>query len=132
MCSNGTRAPRTFRVTVVSDQLLTAYLVYTTVANILVSHERDQGAATFAVKGSATVRGHDAVVFDDVFSDDSAAITAASSIASPLLSLLSNEFEQVELDASTSRSRPASSGGARRLRARGSIPTGPGRARPSG
>ena len=88
---------RTFRVTVVRDQLLTAYLVYTTVANILVSHERDQGAATFAVKGSATVRGHDAVVFDDVFIDDSAATTAASSIAAPLLSLLSNEFEEVEL-----------------------------------
>ena len=89
---------RTFRVNVVRDQVLTAYLVYTTVANVLLSYEREQGASTFAVKGSATVRGHAPVVYDNVFVDDSAPTTAASSIATPLLSLLSNEFEDVELE----------------------------------
>jgi hypothetical protein len=94
----GARTPRrAFKLGVVRDQLLTPLLAYAVVANIVVSHERSLGAATFTVKGSATVRGHDTIVFDDVFVGDSAATDAAASIAAPLLSLLGNEFEEVEI-----------------------------------
>jgi len=92
-------AGRTFRIGLARDELLTPLLAYTAVANVLQSYERALGAATFALKGRAAVRGHEPVIFDDVYIGGSPAIMASAAVSAPLAALMGNEFERVEIDA---------------------------------
>jgi hypothetical protein len=92
-------SPRTFRFGLAQDDLLTPLLAYTAIANVLQAHERSQGAATVAVTGRATVAGHEPVFYDDIFVEDSPAVTVASAIAAPLVTVMGNEFEPADLGA---------------------------------
>jgi hypothetical protein len=88
---------KAFRFEIVHDQMFTPLLTYVSLLNTLSAYEREFGAATFSVKGTATVRKHGEVSFEDVFTGDSPSVGAASYVVSPLNFLLSNDFEQVEL-----------------------------------
>ena len=89
---------RTFAFTVVKDQLLTPLLTLVGVLNTLQSYERQVGAATFAIKGQARVRGHAPVALDDVFSGDPPSLGAAMYIVSPISTLLQNDRAGVDVE----------------------------------
>ena len=88
----------TFAFQVVNDQMFTPLLTYTALLNTLFSYERQLGAATFIVKGKATVREHTDVLFEDVFAGQSPAVRVATYVAAPVISLLGNEFDPIELE----------------------------------
>lgn len=91
---NSRRMPsRTFSFQAVDDQLFTPLLTYLAVANVLTSYERQTGAATYAVKGDATVNGQ-RLTFDDVFVGDQGAANAAAYVSAPLTVLYRNANER--------------------------------------
>ena len=90
---------RTFNFDVVKDQLFTPLMTYSALVNTLLSYERQNGTATFAVTGSATLKDHGAVRFDNLFSGgDSPAISAAASVIAPVTALVNNDDEVVEIE----------------------------------
>lgn len=92
-------APRTFHFGVVDDQLFTPLMTYTTILNTIGSYERQMGTATYEVSGRASLRAHEPIAFDNLFSGDSASVGAASYIVAPITFLMDNEFEPVDLEA---------------------------------
>jgi hypothetical protein len=88
-----------FSYELANDQLFTPLLTYITIVNTLRSYEREFGAATFSVKGSAKVKGHGEIAFEDIFTGESPSLGAATYIAAPITFLLTNGFEPVELEA---------------------------------
>ncbi len=96
------RAPaRTFRFSVVNDQLFTPLLTYLAVANVLTSYERQTGAATYQVRGEARVGGQLPIRFDDVFFGDQGAANASAYVAGPLTALYRNATDPFSLDGIT-------------------------------
>ena len=93
------RAPKhTFEFGVVNDQLFGPLLTYASILNSLGSYERQYGATTFAVTGTAKVKKHDAITFNNVFSGDQAPVNAAAYIAVPITLLMSNDYEKVDIE----------------------------------
>ncbi|MCX6553110.1 MAG: hypothetical protein NTY02_19265, partial [Acidobacteria bacterium] len=91
-------ARRVFTLGIVDDALLTPLLTYTALANIVSSHERDFGPTTYALRGRATVAGHGALVFDDVYAGDQPGITAAAAVVGPIGALMTNDRERIRLE----------------------------------
>jgi hypothetical protein len=89
---------KTFAFQVVNDQLFTPLLTYVSILNTLSSYEREFGAVTFRVTGTAKLRKHGEVAFEDIFTGDSPSIGAASYVVAPLTFLLANDVEPVEVD----------------------------------
>jgi SpoIVB peptidase S55 len=89
---------RTFKFTIVKDQLFTPLLTYASIVNTLQSYEREFGAATFAVRGKTTVRGHGAVALEDIFTGDTPGVGAAAYVAGPLNVLLRNDDKPVQIE----------------------------------
>jgi hypothetical protein len=89
---------KTFTFNVVNDQLFTPLLTYVTMFNTLASYERQFGAATYTVTGKARVKGHSDVAFENLFTGDTSLAGAATYIAGPIMLLLSNDLEKVEID----------------------------------
>jgi hypothetical protein len=90
--------PRTFHFGVVRDQLFTPLMTYTTILNTIGSYERQMGTATYEVSGTASVRSHEAITFDNLFSGDSASVGAAAYVVGPIAFLMDNEFEPVDVE----------------------------------
>jgi hypothetical protein len=90
-------ATHTFKFEVVNDQLFSPLMTYAALLNTLSSYERQYGAATFVVRGEATVKNHEAIAFDDLFSTNQSAIDASAYIVAPLTYLLGNDYEKVEI-----------------------------------
>ena len=88
---------RTFRFRVVNDQLLTPLAVYVSVLNTLGSYARQTGAATFGIEGKATLQKHEAIAFNNLFSGDQAAASAAGYVVAPLTYLMGNDYEKVDI-----------------------------------
>jgi hypothetical protein len=96
---NSDRAPsRTFNFGVVRDFTFTPLLTYLSVANVLTSYERGAGPASFAIRGSASIRSEGDLSFEDIFSGDQPAGGAAAYVAGPLTALLKNSGENVEVE----------------------------------
>jgi len=95
----GTR--KTFKMAMVRDQLFTPLLAYMSILNTLSSYERENGVASYAVHGSALVKNHAPLAFEDLFSGDQPSVGAAASVVTPINVLLRNSFEDVEIDALT-------------------------------
>jgi SpoIVB peptidase S55 len=89
---------RTFNFEVVKDVTFTPLLTFLAVANVLTSYERAAGPASYTVRGTATVREHGDIAFEDIFTGDQATGGAAAYIAGPLTFLLKNASEQVEFE----------------------------------
>ncbi len=93
------RQPKqTFHFTVVNDQLFGPLMTYASILNTLGSYERQFGAATFSVRGTATVKKHDAITFNNLFSGDQASMNAAAYIVAPVTYLMGNDYEKVDVD----------------------------------
>src|SRR5262245_24130992 len=93
------RAPtRTFKFTVVNDQLLGPLMTYASVLNTLNGYERQFGSATFQIRGTARVKKHEAIEFNNLLAGDQAAMNAAAYVVAPITYLLSNDYEKVDLE----------------------------------
>jgi hypothetical protein len=92
---------RTFRMAMVNDQLFTPLLAYLSILNTLTSYERQNGVASYAVKGTARVKNHQGLAFEDLFSGDQPSTGAAASVVGPLNFLVRNTFEDVEIEGLT-------------------------------
>jgi hypothetical protein len=89
---------KTFDYQIVDDQLFTPLLTHITILNTLSSYEREFGVATFTVRGSAKVRGHGEVAFDDVLAGESPANSVATTVVAPIAALMGNGIERATLD----------------------------------
>lgn len=96
---NSDRAPsRTFSFGVVRDFTFTPLLTYLSVANVLVSYERGAGPASYAIRGSASIRSQGDLSFEDIFTGEQPAGGAAAYVAGPLTALLKNSGEPVDVE----------------------------------
>jgi hypothetical protein len=89
---------RTFKMSIVNDQLFTPLLAYVSILNTLSSYERQNGAASYAVRGSAMVKKYGKVDFEDLFTGDTPSIGAAAYVVGPINFLLRNAFEDVDIE----------------------------------
>jgi hypothetical protein len=89
---------RSFTYQLVNDQLFTPLLAYVAMFNTLGTYERQFGAATFAIKSRARIKGHGDLVVEDVFTGDNPMLGAATAVAGPITMLLSNDIAPVSLD----------------------------------
>ena len=89
---------KTFNMAMVNDQLFTPLLTYVSIVNTLTSYERQNGAASYVVRGTASVKKHGTVSFEDLFSGDQPSIGAATYVVAPINFLLRNAFEDIELE----------------------------------
>jgi hypothetical protein len=92
----GTR--KSFQFGMVNDQLLTPLLAYMSILNTLQSYERQNGVATYALRGTARVKNHGQLAFEDLFTGDQPSASAAASVVAPLNVLLRNSFESLEFE----------------------------------
>jgi hypothetical protein len=96
---NSDRAPsKTFNFGVVRDFTFTPLLTYLAVANVLTSYERGAGPASYAIRGSASIKSQGDLSFEDIFTGDQPAGGAAAYIAGPLSALLKNSGEPVDVE----------------------------------
>ena len=96
---NSDRTPsRTFTFSMVRDVTFTPLLTYLTVANVLTSYERGAGPASYTVRGTATVREHGDISFEDIFSGDQPAGAASAYVAGPLTFLMKNASRPVDVE----------------------------------
>jgi hypothetical protein len=96
---NSDRTPsRTFNFTVVKDVTFTPLLTYLSIANVLTSYERGAGPASFTIKGTATIRAHGDIAFEDIFTGDQPAGAASAYVAGPITFLLKNASEPVDVE----------------------------------
>jgi hypothetical protein len=91
-------ASRTFTFSMVRDHTFTPLLTYLTVANVLTSYERGAGPASYAVKGTATIREHGDIAFEDIFAGDQPASAASAYVAGPLAFLMKNATTPVDVE----------------------------------
>jgi hypothetical protein len=89
---------RTFKYNVVNDPLFGPLMSYASLLNTLLSYERSIEAATFSVRGKALVKNHDAITYNNIFSGDQASVAAAAHVVGPMLYLMNNEFEKVDIE----------------------------------
>src|SRR3954470_12464148 len=94
---SGRGGTRTFKYTVVNDQIFTPLLTYVAVFNTLSNYERNFGAMTFTVKGHASFEHHDDLSFEDIFTGDNPIPSASAYVAGPITMLFGNDIERVSL-----------------------------------
>jgi hypothetical protein len=92
----GTR--KSFTMAMVNDELFTPLLAYVSILNTLTSYERQNGVATYALRGAASVKRHGNVSFEDLFTGDQPSASAAASVVAPINFLLRNSFEGIEFE----------------------------------
>jgi hypothetical protein len=96
---NSDRAPsKTFNFGVVRDFTFTPLLTYLSVANVLTSYERGAGPASYAIRGSASIKSQGELSFEDIFTGEQPAGGAAAYVAGPLTALLKNSGEPVDVE----------------------------------
>ena len=89
---------KTFEMAIVNDRLLTPTLAYLSILNTLSSYERQNGVASYAVRGTASLKEHGNVAFENLFTGDRPSLGAAAYVVAPLNFLLRNAFEDVDLE----------------------------------
>ena len=92
----GTR--KSFKIGIVRDQLFTPLLAYVAILNTLTSYERQNGVATYSMKGAATLKKYGKVNFEDLFTGDQPSVGAAASVVAPINLLMRNAFEDVDIE----------------------------------
>jgi hypothetical protein len=89
---------KTFSMAMVNDELFTPLLAYLSILNTLTSYERQNGVGTYVLKGSASIKKHGDIAFEDLFTGDQPSAGAAASVVAPINFLLRNSFEGVEFE----------------------------------
>ncbi len=87
-----------FHMAMVNDQLFTPLLAYLSILNTLQSYERQNGVASYAVKGTASVKKYGNLTFEDLFSGEQPSASASASVVAPFNFLLRNSFEDIEIE----------------------------------
>jgi hypothetical protein len=88
----------TFRFGVVKDQIFTPLMTYAAILDTLGSYGRQNGVATYSVRGKAAVRKYDDITFSNLFTGNTASTGAASYMVMPITYLMANDYEKVELE----------------------------------
>ena len=88
----------TFEFEVVDDAIFTPLLAYNAMLNTLFSHNRQLGAATYAVRGEVALAGLPAARFEETFAGDAATVLASAYVAGPLTALVDNGLEPVTVE----------------------------------
>ena len=88
----------TFEFEVVDDAIFTPLLAYNAMLNTLFSHNRQVGAATYAVRGEVALAGLPAARFEETFAGDAATVLASAYVAGPLTALVDNGIEPVTVE----------------------------------
>lgn len=88
----------TFDFRVVDDALFTPLLAYNAMLNTLFSHNRQLGAATYAVRGEVTLAGHPPVRFGETFAGTAATVLASVYVGGPLTALIDNGLDEVTVE----------------------------------
>jgi hypothetical protein len=91
-------AKKTFNISVVNDQMFTPLMTYLSIVETLGSYQRQMGAASFVIRGAATLKNHGQIAFEDLFTGDSASAGAGAYIMNPINVLLRNAFEDVSIE----------------------------------
>ena len=91
----------TFSYEVANDSFLTPLLLNITVFNTITSSERALGESTISIKGEIKIKGQENVQLDRRFSSSNSAIMAAGAVATPIGSLMSSGFDDVQIDGVT-------------------------------
>ena len=73
-------------------------MAYLSILSTLNSYERQNGVASYTVRGTAALKGRDSVEFEDLFTGDQPSLGAAAYVVAPINVLLRNAFEDVELE----------------------------------
>jgi SpoIVB peptidase S55 len=94
----GSTDKRTFKYSLVNDQMFTPLVAYVAMFNTLASYERQFGSSTFAVKSRARIKGHGDLNVEDVFTGDGPILGASTAVAGPLTMLLGNDIEPITLE----------------------------------
>jgi hypothetical protein len=89
---------KTFSMAMVNDELFTPLLAYMAILNTLTSYERQNGVGTYALRGSASIKNHGDIAFEDLFTGDQPSAGAAASVVAPINFLLRNSFEGIEFE----------------------------------
>jgi hypothetical protein len=94
----GSNTKRSFKFTVVNDPLFGPLMTYASLLNTILNYERSMEAATFTVRGTATIRNHDSITFNNIFAGDQSSVNAAAYVIAPVIYLMGNDFEKIDLD----------------------------------
>jgi hypothetical protein len=94
---SGHNGTRTFKYTVVNDQIFTPLLTYVALFNTLGNYERNFGAITYTIKGRASLDRHDDLAFEDIFTGDNPIPSASAYVAGPITMLMANDREPITL-----------------------------------
>ena len=89
---------KSFSMAMVNDELFTPLLAYLSILNTLTSYERQNGVGTYALRGSASIKNHGDIAFEDLFTGDQPSAGAAASVVAPINFLLRNAFEGIEFE----------------------------------
>jgi hypothetical protein len=92
---------KTFSMAMVNDQLLTPLVAYSAINEVLTSYERQNGTASYAIRGTATVKKYGQIAFEDLFSGDQPSAAASAYVVAPINFVLKNSFEDVDLEGIT-------------------------------
>jgi len=95
---SGSNTKRSFKFTVVNDPLFGPLMTYASLLNTILNYERSMEAATFTVRGTATIRNHDPITFNNIFAGDQSSVNAAAYVIAPVIYLMGNDFEKIDLD----------------------------------
>jgi hypothetical protein len=96
---NSDRTPtRTFSFSMVRDHTFTPLLTYLSVANVLTSYERGAGPASYTIKGTATIRDHGDIAFEEIFAGDQPVNAASAYVAGPMTLLIKNAPTPVDVE----------------------------------
>ena len=88
-----------FRFEVVDDPLFTPLLTYTSLLNTFISWTRSVGPRSYVVSATARIEGQPDLRIEDVYSGNTASTAASVDIANPLIALVGNPFEPVQIEA---------------------------------
>jgi hypothetical protein len=82
---------------IVNDPFLSPLLLNITLYSTLTSTERSLGDSTISVSGTIDVKGQQPIKLERRFSSNTASVQAAGSVATPVATLLSSGFDNVEI-----------------------------------
>ncbi|HUR35167.1 MAG TPA: SpoIVB peptidase S55 domain-containing protein [Vicinamibacterales bacterium] len=89
---------RSFRFNAVKDQLFGPLMTYTALVNTLTSYERQFGTTTYEVQGRLRLKGHDPILFDNMFAGENAASNTSAYLVAPVTAMVNNDYETVDME----------------------------------
>ena len=89
---------KNYNVEIVNDELFTPVLTYASLVAILQTTERQFGSQTVKLSAWIETASQGQINIEDVFADQQAAMSASAMVAAPISFLLTNDFDDVEIE----------------------------------